>query len=237
MISSTVRLSWPGTPSGDVGPRPEWLPPGRPTPGHPVPGHPGPPQSPVPGAGQPAGVSPWLEQRMFEQQTVALTGPITDESASRASSALMTLEALVSPRSGPIRLHISSPDGALSAAFALVDVLDAMRSPVRAIALGTVGGAALAVYAAAPERVAYPHARFILAEPRVDKLAGTAEEVTRAAGAQLRLLDDLVVRLAAVTGHPRATIERDLAERRNLSVTEAIEYGLVHKLADAPPAR
>jgi ATP-dependent Clp protease, protease subunit len=230
MISSTVRLSWPGSP-------PEWLPPGRPVPGRPDgPGRP-PAPSPGPGADQPPALSPWLEQRMFEQQVVALAGPITDESASRAASALMTLEALVGRRGSPIRLQISSPDGALSAAFALVDVLDAMRSPVQAIALGTVGGAALAVYCAAPERVAYPHARFLLAEPRVDKLAGTADEVTRAAGAQLRLLDDLVVRLADVTGRPRAGIERDLSERRNLSVEEAIEYGLVHKLAESPPAQ
>jgi len=217
-----TNQAWPGIPPEVPGPN-------RPN----RPGQPTPRPDRLPSHAEPApGLAPWLEQRMFEQQTVALTGHITDESAARAASALMTLEALVSPRTGPVRLHISSPDGDLSAVFSLVDVLDAMRTPVRAVAIGTVGGAALAVYAAADERVAFPHARFRLAEPRVDQIAGTADDVTRAAGAHLRLLDDLVVRLAEVTGHPRSSIERDLSQRRDLSVPEAIEYGLVHKLAE-----
>ncbi|MGA8117432.1 MAG: ATP-dependent Clp protease proteolytic subunit [Actinocatenispora sp.] len=226
------RYGWPGTP-------PEWQPPGRPGrgPSDPtgprVPGRPSwsaPPDAP--GSGSDSEPAPWLEQRMFEQQMVSLSGPITNELASRLGAQLMTLEALATPRTGPIRLHITSPDGDLGAAFALIDVLDLMRSPVRAVALGAVGGAALGVYAAAPERLAYPHARFRLVEPRVDEMAGTADEVARAAGSHLRLLDDLVVLLAGTTGRPRAEIERDLSERRELSAAEAIEYGLVQRLTD-----
>jgi ATP-dependent Clp protease protease subunit len=176
---------------------------------------------------------------MFEQQIVAVSGPVTAELASRVGSQLMTLDALATPRGGAITMQVSSTDGELSAAFALIDVLDLMRTPVRAVALGTVGGAALGVYAAAPQRVAYPHARFVLAEPRVDRLAGTADEVTLAAGAHLRLLEDLAVRLAERTGRSQAQIERDLSERHEMSAAEAVEYGLVERLtsADSGPSR
>lgn len=229
---ATARFGWPGNP-------PEWQQPGRPgQPSH----RPGGPHGPTPPGApqrseprtQPGGNAPWLEQRMFEHQIVGLTGTITPELASRVGSQLMTLDALATPRRAPIRLNITSPDGDLGAAFAVIDVLDLMRAPVEAVALGTVGGAALGVYAAATERLAYPHARFRLAEPRVEELAGTADDVTRAAGAHLRLLDDLIVRLAGTTGRPRAEIERDLSERRELSATEAIEYGLVQRLTDRP---
>ncbi|HEY3506759.1 MAG TPA: ATP-dependent Clp protease proteolytic subunit [Actinocatenispora sp.] len=209
--------AWPGN-------TPEWQVPG---------GRPEHRDRPAAPAGHESGVAPWLEQRMFEQQIVAVTGPVTGDLASRVGSQLMTLDALATPRGGAITMQVSSTDGELSAAFALIDVLDLMRTPVRAIALGTVGGAALGVYAAATERVAYPHARFVLAEPRVDRLAGTADEVTLAAGAHLRLLEDLAVRLAERTGRSQAQIERDLSDRHEMSAAEAVEYGLVERLTSA----
>lgn len=209
--------AWPGN-------TPEWQVPG---------GRPEHRDRPAVPAGHESGVAPWLEQRMFEQQIVAVSGPVTGDLASRVGSQLMTLDALATPRGGAITMQVSSTDGELSAAFALIDVLDLMRTPVRAIALGTVGGAALGVYAAATERVAYPHARFVLAEPRVDRLAGTADEVTLAAGAHLRLLEDLAVRLAERTGRSQAQIERDLSDRHEMSAAEAVEYGLVERLTSA----
>lgn len=181
-----------------------------------------------------AGPASWLEQRMFEQQTVSVSGPITPELTSRVSAALMTLDALAGPR-GSITMHVSSPDGELAAAFGLIDVLELMQTPVRAVALGTVGGAAIGVYAAAGDRLAYPHARFVLAEPRVDELAGTAEDVTRAAGAHLRLLEDFAVRLADRTGHSQSEIESALSDRRDLSASAAIDFGLVHRLIPGRP--
>ncbi|GAA4210274.1 ATP-dependent Clp protease proteolytic subunit [Actinocatenispora rupis] len=223
--TATARYgAWPGS-------TPEWQVPGGPTPG------PGRPER-RPAVSE-AGVAPWLEQRMFEQQLVAVSGPVTAELASRVGSQLMTLDALAGPRGGRITMQVSSVDGDLSAAFALMDVLDLMRTPVRAVALGTVGGAALGVYAAATERVAYPHARFVVSEPRVDRLAGTADQVTLAAGAHLRLLEDLAVRLAERTGRTRAQIERELSDRHEMSATEAVEYGLVERLTsdDSGPAR
>lgn len=210
---------------------PDWRPPGEPgdVPGR-RPGQPGAPSRFAASEyGATGGPASWLEQRMFEQQTVAVSGPITPELTSRVSAALMTLDALAGPR-GSITMHVSSPDGELAAAFGLIDVLELMQTPVRAVALGTVGGVALGVYAAAGERVAYPHARFVLAEPRVDELAGTAEDVTRAAGAHLRLLEDFAVRLAERTGHSQAEIESALSDRRDLSASAAVDFGLVHRL-------
>ena len=221
---------WPGG-------TPDWRPPGMPGgPGRPdQPHRPDQPSRPAP-LGAPGGAGPdsWLEQRMFEQQTVSVSGPITPAMTSRVSAALMTLDALAGPR-GQISMHVSSPDGDLGAAFGLIDVLELMQTPVRAIALGTVGGAAVGVYAAAGERLAYPHSRFVLAEPRVDELAGTAEDVTRAAGAHLRLLEDFAVRLAGRTGHTQAEIESALSDQHDMSASAAIDFGLVHSLIPGRP--
>jgi ATP-dependent Clp protease protease subunit len=125
---------------------------------------------------------------------------------------------------------VASGDGSLSAAFALVDALDSMRAPVHATVTAQVGGAVLAVLAAAGQRDAYPHARVHLTEPRAATVAGTAEEVTAAAGQYLRDLEELVLRLVEATGQPRSRVEDDLSAGRVLSATEAREYGLVQEI-------
>jgi ATP-dependent Clp protease protease subunit len=172
----------------------------------------------------------WLEERLFDQRVVLLHGPVSPELASRVAATLLTLDAYGTQ---PVRLHLNSADGDLTAVFAIVDTLDIMRAAVHAYAMGEVGGAALGVYAAARQRLAYPHARFRLAEPKVAGLAGTADDVAAAAGRHLRALEDLVLRVAAATGQPRSRIEDDFATGRLLTAEEAREYGLVGKIVSA----
>ncbi len=131
----------------------------------------------------------------------------------------------------PIQLYLSAPDGELAAAFAVVDAIDTVRAPVHAVVTSEVGGAAVAVLAAAERRTAFPHARIRLAEPRVATVAGTADEVTAAAGRYLRELEEMAVRLAEVTGQPRSRIEDDLSNGRTFTAEDAKEYGLIDEIA------
>jgi ATP-dependent Clp protease protease subunit len=194
--------------------RPDW--PGRPA---------------GPGEAAP-GLEPWLAERLFDRRIVILHGPVTGPSATNAAAALLTLDALAVD---PVQLHMSTPDGELDSVFAIVDALDVMRAPVHAIAVAEVGGGALGVYAAAPRRLAFPHARFRLAEPRVVGIAGTADDVASAAGRHLRALEDLILRVADATGQPRSRVEDDLGAGRPLTAEQAREYGLVHEIVAHPP--
>jgi ATP-dependent Clp protease protease subunit len=191
-----------------------------------------PPAAPAPARTGDEGVGAWLEERMFDQRIVLLQGPIVATAANRASAALLTLDAL---GKDPVRLHISAPQGELTAVFALVDALDVMRAPVHATAIGEVGGAAVGVYAAAHRRLAYPHARFRLVEPAAEGVNGTADEVAAAAGRYLRALEDLVLRVARATGQLRNRVEDDFSAGRILDAAQACEYGLVDEVV--PPAQ
>ncbi|GIF12001.1 ATP-dependent Clp protease proteolytic subunit [Actinoplanes teichomyceticus] len=195
-----------------------------------------PPQQPnqpadLPPAGP--GLPGWLEERLFEQRIVMLRGQLTSEVATALSAALLTLDAA---GQAPIQLHVACPGGDLSAALAVVDVLDALVSPVHSLVTAEAGGAALAVLAAADRRAAYRHARFKLTEPRAAGVTGTADEVAAAAGQHLRELEEVVVRLAEVTGRPRSRVEDDLSAGRSLSAAEALEYGLLDEVI-TPKAR
>src|SRR5947209_5835800 len=169
----------------------------------------------------------WLEERLFDRRIVMLHGPLTGPVASRAAAALLTLDAVGGE---PVQLHIAAPDGDLAAAFAVVDAIDAMQAPVQAVVTSQVGGAAVAVLAAAQRRFAYRHARIRLAEPRAASLAGTADEVAAAAGRYLREVEELAVRLADVTGQPRSRVEDDLSAGRVLTAEQAREYGLIDEI-------
>jgi Protease subunit of ATP-dependent Clp proteases len=186
------------------------------------------PRQPGPDPGRPFPSAPWLDERMFEHRMVLVRGRIDAALANHVAGVLLVLG-----RSGsePVHMHLSAPDGELSAAFAIADAIEVAGVAVHAVVTSEVGGAALAVLAAAHRRTALAHARIRLAEPRVDPLSGTADEVTAAAGRYLRDLDELIVRLAEVTGQPRNRIEDDLSAGRILSATEAVEYGLIDEIA------
>ena len=181
---------------------------------------------PMPAPGGPE-LPGWLEERLFDQRIVMLRGPLTGATATSVAAALLTLDA-TGPE--PVQLHVASPGGDLAAAFAVIDAIDAMAAPVHAVVIAQAGGAVIAVLAAAQRRSAYRHARLQLAEPRAAGVTGTADEVARAAGQHLRDLEEVILRLAEVTGQPRSRIEDDLSAGRMLSAGEARDYGLIDEV-------
>jgi ATP-dependent Clp protease protease subunit len=182
---------------------------------------------PPSGPGPAEHLSPWLEERLFDRRIVMLRGPLSPGTASQVAAALLTLDAMGTET---VQLHVSAPDGELTAAFTVVDALDAMRAPVHAVVTAEAGGAAVAVLAAAERRLAYRHARIRLSEPRSETVAGTADEVAAAAGQYLRELEEMAVRLAEVTGQPRSRVEDDLSAGRILTAEQAREYGLIDEI-------
>lgn len=190
-----------------------------------------PPHSPdwppphVPGNGP--GLPGWLEERLFDQRIVMVRGQLTGEGATGVAAALLTLDA-AGP--APVQLHVASSGGDLGAALSVIDVIDSMVAPVHAVVTSEAGGAVIAVLAAAEKRSAYRHARFKLVEPRSAGVTGTADEVARAAGQHLRELEEIILRLVAVTGQPRSRVEDDLSAGRTLTALEAVEYGLIDEV-------
>ncbi|HLV57353.1 MAG TPA: ATP-dependent Clp protease proteolytic subunit [Natronosporangium sp.] len=202
---------------------------------------------PIPPGGPPRpeeAMPPWLAERLFDRRMVFLTGRVTPGPANTAAASLLSLDAVDSrgatgftpPLPGrpgepePVYLHLAAPDGDLDAVFTVIDAMDSMRAPVYAVATGEVGGAAIGVLAAAQRRLAYPHARFRLAEPAMADLKGTADDVAAAAGSHLRALEDLVVRVAEATGQPRSRVEDDFSRGRLLDAEQARAYGLIHEV-------
>ncbi|MGK5684491.1 ATP-dependent Clp protease proteolytic subunit [Actinoplanes sp. URMC 104] len=184
------------------------------------------PPEPWQQAGGP-GLPGWLEEKLFDQRIVMVRGQLTAEGATGIAAALMTLDAAGST---PVQLHVASPGGELGAALSVIDVIDSMAAPVQVVVTSQVGGAVVALLAAAERRAAYRHARFRLNEPRSSGVTGTADEVARAAGQHLRELEEITLRLVEITGQSRSRIEDDMSAGRSLTAQEALEYGLITEI-------
>jgi ATP-dependent Clp protease, protease subunit len=169
----------------------------------------------------------WLQEQLFDRRIVLLTGRLDDDAAARAAAALLALDA---GEDRPIELHLDSRDGALGAAFVVIDTADALRSELRVLCRGQVGGPAIGVVAAGDHRAAAPHARFHLMQPTV-QLTGAPAEIAAQSRRQQELLWKLYARLARRTGRPAEEIAEDMRRGRYLDAREALDYGLIDEIA------
>jgi ATP-dependent Clp protease, protease subunit len=171
----------------------------------------------------------WLQEQLFERRIVLVTGQLDDGAAAKAAAALLALDA---GGERPIELHLDCPDGALGAAFVLIDTADMLRSPLRVLCRGQVGGPAIGVVAAADHRTAAPHARFHLSQP-TGRFAGTPEEIAAQSRQQQELLWKLYGRLARRASRPVEEIAEDMRRGRYLDAREALDYGLIDEITRA----
>jgi ATP-dependent Clp protease protease subunit len=167
-----------------------------------------------------------MRDELFERRIVRVTGLLDDDAAGKAAATLLALDA---SGNGPIELHVNSPDGALGATFVLIDTADTLRSALRVLCLGQVGGPVIALTAAADHRAAAPHARFRLGQPTT-RLVGTVQEIAAQNRQQQDLLWKLYGRLAQRTGRPAEEIAEDMRRGRYLDAREALEYGLIDEI-------
>jgi ATP-dependent Clp protease, protease subunit len=171
----------------------------------------------------------WLQEQLFDQRIVLVRGRLDDDAAAHGAATLLALDA-----SGdqPIELHLDSPDGTLEAAFVLIDTADTLRSMLRVLCRGQVGGPAMGVVAAADHRAAMPHARFYLRQPTT-RFTGSPEEIAAVSRQQQELLWQLCARLAQRTGRPAEEIAENMRRGRYFDAREALDYGLIDEITSA----
>ncbi len=183
----------------------------------------------------PESLSDVLARRMLAQRVVLLHGPLDGLSTTRVSAELMTLDA---EGDDPVTLRVDCGEAALAPAMTLMDVIELMGVPVRALCLGQVASGAIGGVAVCAHRAAMPSTRFSWCAPATQLQAPVrngAQWAERRAGARERFC----ARVGAACGRPPATVEADLEHGRFLDAVEAVEYGLLDEVCrpDAPVGR
>jgi ATP-dependent Clp protease protease subunit len=168
-----------------------------------------------------------LAQRLFEQRVVLLHGPLNDATATRASAELMTLDA---EGDAAVSLRIDSADGSVALALTLMDVIELLGVPVRALCMGQVGGPALGVLAVCSHRAAMPSTRFAWREPTT-QMDIRARQVAQWAQLRVDERQRFTDRVAAAIGRPPSVVADSFGAGTFMSAAEALDFGLLDEIS------
>ncbi|CAN5764557.1 hypothetical protein BH18ACT15_BH18ACT15_12910 [soil metagenome] len=167
--------------------------------------------------------------RLLDRRVVFLGASLDEATATLAAAQLLHLQA-ASPGEA-IHLCINTSGGSPTALLMLFDTMESLATEVSTVCVGQASGASALLLAAGTKgkRLAFPHARVILAHMR-EELGGVigdldvhAREVIR----QRRLLEEL---LAAHTKSSVDRVSADMQRTRILTANEAREYGIVDRI-------
>jgi ATP-dependent Clp protease, protease subunit len=181
--------------------------------------------SPPPGGGNP--LSDLLAERLFAQRVVLLQGPLDGLTVAKVSAELMTLDA---DGDDPVTLRVDCGEAELAAALTLMDVVELMGVPVRALCLGQVGAGAVGVVAVCAARAAMPSTRFSLREPAGGLTTLHARNVAQWAELKADERGRFCDRIAAAAKRPAAQVREDMERGLFLGAAEAVEYGLIDEV-------
>jgi ATP-dependent Clp protease, protease subunit len=167
-----------------------------------------------------------LAERLFAQRVVLLQGALDAHAATRVSAELMTLDA---EGEGQVSLRIDSTEGSLALALTVMDVIELLGVPVRALCMGQIGGPAVGVLSVCGHRAAMPSTRFALREPTTHTEARAREAQQ---WAQLRAEERglFTERVAAATGQPVAAVVDAFGAGTFMTAQEALRFGLIDEI-------
>jgi ATP-dependent Clp protease protease subunit len=174
-----------------------------------------------------------VSRRMLQQRRVMLTGPIDGPLAERVCAQLLVIEA--EQPDEPITLYLHSPGGEVDAGFAIYDTMQALRCEVATVCVGFAASMAQFILCggAPGKRYAYAHSRIMMHQP-LGSVQGYAVDIAIQAE-QFKIMRRVMAELTAQhTGH---TVERVLADGerdRWFTPVEALEYGMIDEIIQAP---
>jgi ATP-dependent Clp protease protease subunit len=164
--------------------------------------------------------------RLLKERIVFIGTPIDDTMASLVIAQLIFLESEDPDKD--INLYINSPGGSVSSGLAIYDTMQYIRPDVATICIGLAAsmGAVLLAGGAKGKRSGLPNSRIMIHQPW-GGVQGTASDISIQAEEILRTKKRLNEILAAHTGQPLATIEKDTDRDNYMSSEEARAYGLI----------
>ena len=170
---------------------------------------------------------------LLKERIIFLGTPIDDQVANLIVAQLLFLNHEDPERE--ISMYINSPGGVIYAGLAIYDTMQMISNPISTMAVGVTAsfGTVLLTAGTKGRRFALPNAPIHMHQP-LGGAQGQATDIEIQAKQILRLKALLNGMMAKHTGQPLEVIERDLDRDYYLDAKQAVEYGLVDQVLEAP---
>ena len=170
---------------------------------------------------------------LLKERIIFLGTPIDDQVANLIVAQLLFLNHEDPERE--IQMYINSPGGVIYAGLAIYDTMQMISNPISTVAVGVTAsfGTVLLTAGTKGRRYALPNATIHMHQP-LGGAQGQATDIEIQAKQILRLKSLLLGIMAKHTGQPLEVIERDSDRDYYLEARQAVEYGLVDQVLEAP---
>jgi len=170
---------------------------------------------------------------LLKERIIFLGTPIDDQVANLIVAQLLYLNQQDPEKE--ISMYINSPGGVIYAGLAIYDTMQMISNPISTFAVGVTAsfGTVLLTAGTKGHRYALPNATIHMHQP-LGGAQGQATDIEIQAKQILRLKALLLGIMAKHTGQPLEVIERDSDRDYYLEAKQAVEYGLVDHVLEAP---
>lgn len=167
--------------------------------------------------------------KLLDNRIIFISGEIDDNLSKSVIAQLLHLDSL---NHDDISVYINSPGGSVSSGLAIYDTMNFIKSDVSTVCVGIAAsmGAFLLSSGKKGKRFILPNADVMIHQV-LGRSEGQASDIKIATDRILDLKARLNKILAKNTGKSIKTIEKDTDRDNYLSAEEAIQYGLVDKIA------
>ena len=170
-----------------------------------------------------------IYSRLLKERIIFLGGPIDDDTANIVIAQLLFLQS-EDPKK-EIMMYINSPGGSVTAALAILDTMNFIKSDVSTVCVGLAAsaGALLLSAGAKGKRFALTNSEIMIHQPS-GGTEGRASDIEISAKHILQTRENLNKILAKNTGQPLVKIEKDVDRDFFMNADEAKKYGIIDKI-------
>ncbi len=170
-----------------------------------------------------------IYSRLLKERIIFLGSVIDDNIANLVMAQMLHLEAEDPEKD--IQLYINSPGGVVTAALAVYDTIQFIKSPVSTICIGQAASAAAVLLLAGEKkkRFSLPNSRVMLHQPS-GGISGTTIDVEIHAREMVRIRQLLNEVISKHTGQDIVKVEKDTERDFILDAKEAQKYGIIDEV-------
>jgi len=170
-----------------------------------------------------------IYSRLLKERIIFLGSAIDDNVANLVMAQMLHLEAEDPEKD--IQLYINSPGGVVTAAMAVYDTMQFIKSKVSTICIGQAASAAAVLLLAGEKgkRFSLPNSRVMLHQPS-GGVSGTTIDVEIHAKEMVRIRALLNEIISKHTGQDIKKVEKDTERDFILDARESKEYGIVDEV-------